>query len=259
VVIFYTTVEGLEPRLMCYPYIVCNPWSYSECLQYLSMCRDVVKSIIFDTGVEKLFKRMNLRDYPEWYIKQYVSMVKRIAVQYGRSIEVVYTIPDIPVDYPNRESLYPWNVQRTVEYIELFRDRYIDYLKPALAMPVVQGRKDDIRSVLDTYFRYEHLYNEFPLIGLGPTCSTKNWLLLGRLIVSFDRNVMRPFHSFGAHLKAIEWVLKWKPRNFRSFDSSAYHWIKDENGVHRVKTRKESVESLKRYIERLRGIGVVVD
>jgi len=258
-VIFYTSVEGIEPAVFCYPYIVVNPWCFYEAVRYIEICRDRVKSILVDTGVDKLFKQLNVRDYPEWYIARYVQMVRTMVARYGNRIEIIYTIPDIPVDYEGRENLYPWNVQRTVEYIEMFRSRYIDYLRPAKPMPVVQGKKDDIMSVLDTYRRYEHLYNEFEIIGLGPTCHTKKWSALSQMILIFDRNVSRPFHSFGAHLKAIERVLKWRLRYFRSFDSSAYFWINEGGRWRKTNGRKERTPALIQYIERLRKLGIEVE
>ena len=257
-VIFYTGIEGLEPTLVCYPYIVINPWSFSEGMRYIQICRDKVKSILIDTGVDKLFNYLKLRDYPDWYITQYVQMVRRVAVTYGKHYEVYYVIPDIPCDYPGRKHLYPWNVQRTIEYIELFRSKYIDYLKPAKPIAVVQGRRDDIKSVIDTYHRYEHIYNEFEVIGLGPVCTTKKWSMLANLIVAFDRNVSRPFHCFGAHIKAIEKAVKWRPRRWRSFDSSAYKYVNRE-GYRYAKSRKEIAESFLRYVEKLKSLGIEVE
>jgi len=256
-VIFYTSIEGLEPTLVCYPYIVINPWSFYEGLRYIQICRDKIKSILIDTGVDKLFNYMKLKDYPDWYVRQYVQMIRRIAVMYGKRYEIYYVIPDIPCDYPGREHLYPWNVQRTVEYIEMFRSRYIDALKPARPIAVVQGRRDDIKSVIDAYHRYEHIYNEFEILDLGPVCTTKKWSILADMIIAFDRNVSRPFHSFGAHIKAVEKALKWRPKNWRSFDSSAYKYVNKD--THRLaKTRKEIATSFLGYIQRLKQLGIVV-
>lgn len=260
-VLFYTSIEGIDPKMLCYPYIVVNPWSAEEGIAYVETCIRrgyPPRRILIDTGVEKLFAKLRLVDYPEWWIARYVNTVHRFVSRYGRSAEVIYTIPDIPVDYPGRESLWPWNAERTVQYIELFRDRYIDALKPGIPMPVVQGRRDDIKSVVDVYTRHEHLYNEFEVVALGPTCTTRRWRLLARLILTFDRVVSRPFHSFGAHIKAIEKVLKWNPRRFRSFDSSAYYWVESGDGNRRVRGRKERTSMLLEYIDRLRRIGVEV-
>jgi len=253
-VIFYTSIEGLEPTLICYPYIVINPWSFSEGLRYVQICKDKVKSVLVDT----VFNYMKLRDYPEWYIQEYVRIVRKLAVMYSNRYEIYYVIPDIPCDYPGREHLYPWNVTRTIEYIEMFRARYIDQLRPAKAIAVVQGRRDDIRSVIDTYRKYEHIYNEFEIIALGPICTTKKWSLLARLILAFDRNVSKPFHAFGIHIKALEYVMKWRLNNFRSFDSSAYKYVNSDD--HRLaKSRREIYESFLRFIDKLRRLGVVVE
>ena len=92
-VIFYTSIEGLEPTLVCYPYIVINPFSFDEGLRYISICRKHIKSILIDTGVEKLFKYQNLKDYPKWFVNDYVNMIRHLTLRYGSKYEIIYTIP----------------------------------------------------------------------------------------------------------------------------------------------------------------------
>jgi len=249
---FFSSVLGLKK--LCFSYAVVNPYgsNYYESLAWLRRCRGVAREVIVDTAVHKLFAELNLVDYPAWYLHRYLRFVRDVAHMVGRRATVWYVIPDIPVDYPGRESLYPYNVERTAQYIEMFLDRYVDALRPARPIAVVQGRKDDIRSVLDTYAKYEHLYSQFEVVGLGPVCQTRRWRLLAKLIVAFDRAVARPFHSFGVHISAVEKALGWGPRAWRSFDTTAYHW----SGKRRVANPREREEAFVRYIEKLRGIGV---
>jgi len=238
---------------VCVSRVVINPHNRAEDLRYLAKCRECIEEVLIDTGVHKLFHKLNVRDYPPWYITQYVSFVKEVVLRFS-NVRIYYVIPDIPVDYDGRESLYPWNVERTVEYITLFRDRYIDSLKPAVPIAVVQGKKDDVGSVINAYFKYEYLYSEFEMVGIGPTCTSKNWRKLALLLLSCERHIPRPFHSFGAHLAAVKKVLEWSPRRFRSFDTSAFHWV----GTSRSRNRREREESLLNYLSKLREVGVEV-
>jgi len=251
---FFSSVLGLKK--LCFSYAVVNPYgpNYYESLVWLRRCRDVVREVIVDTAVHKLFADLNLVDYPQWYLHRYLRFIKDVASLVGRRATVWYVVPDIPVDYPGRESLYPYNVERTAQYIELFLERYVDVLRPARPIAVVQGRKDDVRSVIDTYRRYEHLYRQFELVGIGPTCTTRNYTMLYKLLLAVERSVARPYHAFGIHLKALELLLKWKPRNFYSFDSTSYHWF----GKRRVSSPREREEAFLRYVQKLRMMGVEV-
>ena len=245
----YVSIGGI---VICYPYITVNPMIEREALNYIKKCRHDIISILVDTGVDTLFKRYNLVDYPEWYIPKYIEFIKAVTARASNDTEVLYTIPDVPVDYDGREKLYPWNVERTLEYIELFKAKYINLLRPAKPVPVVQGAKDDIDSIIRTYKENKSLFDEFEIIGLGPTCHTRNWRKLGKMILAFDRVVNRPFHSFGAHIKAIIWVLQWNPKHFRSFDTSAFYRTNNKM----VNGRIERTESLVRYIQKIMENGV---
>ncbi|RLG82834.1 MAG: hypothetical protein DRO39_09125 [Thermoprotei archaeon] len=249
---FFTSVLGF--KAVCFDYAVVNPYgsNYSECVSWLRRCRRHVREVLVDTAVHKLFHDHNLTDYPQWYIHHYVRFIRHVLEVVGSSAKVYYAIPDIPVDYEGREFLYPYNVERTVHYIQLFLEKYVDALKPAVPVAVVQGRRDDVRSVIDTYIRYEDIYSQFELIGVGPTCHSRNYRKLAQMLLAVERTVSRRYHAFGIHYNTLKLFMSWRPEKFYSFDSTAYYWI----GRRRIRNPKERLESLSKYLHKLKEIGV---
>jgi len=221
VIKFFTCFEKINMQLK---YVTVNPFSFKRFLLWINKYPKV-KEILLDTGVETLFSPefKGLPDYPSWYLHDYLRVIsyfdKVIAKKYDAKIFVI--IPDIPTDYPGRGNLYPWNVKRTIEYIQYFIDKVIHRFNNVEFIPVVQGSKDSITSVVNTYKKYHDLYKKFNLVALGPTCSTRAFKKLAKLILVFDKITQHEFHVFGPGIKTIKLVYD-KVGNMRSFDSTSY-------------------------------------
>ncbi|RLG79449.1 MAG: hypothetical protein DRO40_12885 [Thermoprotei archaeon] len=216
---FFTSFDRIEMQLK---YVTLNPFSFRRFLSWIYRYPDV-KEILLDTGVDTLFNHRGLKDYPSWYLSEYLKCVYYLDRIIARkfNVEVFAVIPDIPADYPGRKHLYPWNVKRTIEYIQYFLEKVVHRYQNITFIPVVQGAKDSISSVVNTYERYFDLYKKFQLVAVGPTCITRKYKKLAKLILTFDRVTNHEYHVFGPGLATIR-IVHDKVKNMRSFDSTAY-------------------------------------
>jgi len=172
VIKFFTSFDRIDMQLK---YVTLNPFSFRRFLSWVYRYPGV-KEILLDTGVDTLFNPefKGLMDYPSWYLSDYLKVVsyldRIIARKFNAKIFAV--IPDIPADYPGRGHLYPWNVKRTIEYIQYFVEKIVHRFQNITFIPVVQGAKDSITSVVNTYRKYYDLYKRFQIVAVGPTCTT---------------------------------------------------------------------------------------
>jgi len=249
VIRFFTSCHGLS---IAYPYVIVQALLKDEGIRYVERFRP--RAVWIEPNVHKFFAEYNLPDYPSWFINEYAQTVKVLSKVFERLgvEEVFYTIPDVPCDYPGRESLYPFNVERTLHYIKLFKQKYVNDI-PATPVAVVQGKKDVISTVINAYLKNKDLYDEFELIAVGPTCATRNAVKLAKLVLSFDRVTARPYHVFGPSLAAIKRVVG-KVKMMYSFDNSSYYF---HNG-RKIKNRCERAQALKAYLQKLESLGVEV-
>jgi len=239
---FFTNIVCIDYPLK---YIVTNPFQKSWLYLYLRMHGNSVKEVLIDTGVETLFMRHNLPDYPEHFIRDYIRFIELLNDWLAKKYKVYVVIPDIPVDYPGRDSLYPYNVHRTIEYIKYFLDNVVPKYDKITFIAPIQGKKDNIPSVLKTYTDYYELYKEFEMVALAPTCTTRKWKLLAEMILRFDHITKHKYHIFGAHIKTIQFIAD-KVKNMYSFDSSSYFWL---NG--RKTSGYQRTEVLKQFLKKL--------
>ncbi len=238
-----------------WPFINTNPFDESHFTWYLRCCGDSTRAILIDTGVHTLFRDPRVRDYPPGFLARYNSFIQRVArlaERYASEAVLYYVVPDIPVDYPGRGYLYPWNVERTVEYARV-------YLKLSRGLPgepiaVVQGRPDDPASTVRAYREYYDVYGEYSYVALGPTCTSRNVKGLARQLAAFDAVVHTRWHAFGVHTKALAYMASRGIPLCRlaSVDSSSYWFdIAYRNG--RGKSKDDMAEILVRRMRRIQG------
>ena len=245
-ILFFTTFDAIEAY---HPNIVVNPHILRALPAYVRRHGEPER-VLVDTGVHKLFHDLNLVDYPPGYLFEYHKAIVRVSRLLG-SAEIYWVVPDIPCDYPGRENLYPYNVKKTLEYVQRYL-RIRDNL-PGTPIAVVQGRRDDVGSVISTYRDNTHLYGEYAYLAIGPVCHTKRWALLARLILSFDHIAHAPFHCFGIHLRALE-IVAHSTKKFRSFDSTAYCWLNTTSERRLIRSddeRRRSFIAYREHVERI--------
>ncbi len=246
---FFTSFDRINIPLK---YIVVNPTTFQRFNTWYREYGYNLKEILLDTGVDTLFKQLNLKDYPQWWINNYINIIGSLnsfAKRHG--VKVYAVIPDVPVDYKGREHLYPWNVSRTIQYIQYFMNKVIPRYKNIVFVPVVQGAKDSVLSIITTYKKYYDIYKKFEIVALGPTCSTRKYKKLANMILKFDQIAQHEYHAFGPSLKTIK-LVHGKARNMHSFDSTGYFW----NGNKRVHGGEERTRSLLEYCKKLKTMGI---
>ena len=251
---FFTNPTGLRVRLK---YIVVNPVTEGLHIRYIVGNRDWIREILIDTGVDYLFNMIGYRDYPRWWINKYIMFIRRIEqLVQGTDIKLFATIPDIPADYRGREKLYPWNVHRTIEYIQYFMHNIIPLFNNIEWIAPIQGRRDDILSVVRTYTENIDLYKNFRYVAIAPTCTTRKYRLLSELILRMDNviryyNIDQKYHVFGPSLKTIR-IVYGKAVNMYSFDSTAYYFFNDK----KTSSPQERTLALLHYCRKLKEIGI---
>jgi len=242
---FFTTFDRIEIQLK---YVTLNPFSFKRFISYFLRFPDI-EEVLLDTGVETLFhpEFRGLIDYPASYISDYLKVLSYLNTVVAKRATVFAVIPDIPCDYPGRGHLYPYNVKRTIEHIQYFLDKYVNKFRNVTFIPVVQGAKDSISSVINTYKQYYELYRKFEIVAVGPTCTTMKYKKLAKLIITFDIVAEHEYHVFGPSLRTIQ-LIHDKVKNMRSFDSSAYiksyvkYKYRGHNGI---------TEALREYMKKL--------
>jgi len=215
-------VSALVPKVMCYEYILFTYHTLDRGIWFLRECRDVIKEVIIDTGVFKFFEKLGLKDYPVWFLSRYVRALLKVRNLFSHEFHIYYVIPDIPVDYEGRASLYPWNVKRTIEYIKYFLRWYVNELKPLEPIAPVQGGPKPDATPAKVFRKHYEIYSKFYYLALAPTCSTKLLHRLADMIETFDKEVDRPYHAFGVHVRVFDILKLRKIIWFRSFDTSSY-------------------------------------
>jgi len=216
---FFTSFDRIDYPLR---YVTVNPFTFQRFPKWFNYYGYQVKEILLDTGVDTLFHIYNLKDYPKHHINNYINIISyfnKLAKKHD--IKVIVTIPDIPSDYPSREHLYPYNVIRTIEYIEYFKEKVIPRYDNVIFMPVVQGKKDSWLSLVTTYKKYYNIYKDFEIVAVGIVCVSTKYKKLANIILEFDQITDHNYHVFGPSIKAIRLVYD-KVKSMYSFDSSAF-------------------------------------
>ncbi len=253
---FFTNPTGL---LLGLKYIVINPVTENLHLRYIRKNKNFIREILIDTGVDYLFNIYNLKDYPHWWINKYLLLIRRVVnIVKNNNIKIFTVIPDIPTDYPTRTSLYPWSIKKTTEYIEYFLEKIIPNTNETIWIAPVQGKKDDIHSILKTYMDNYELYKHFEYVAIAPTCTTKRYRLLAELIIRFDimirtHNPRQKYHVFGPGIRTISMIVN-KVKNMYSFDSTAYYYYNSKKAV----AGHERTKALLQYCIKLHKLGIDV-
>lgn len=239
-----------------WPYVNTNPFDLAHFRWWLSRHGWQVKAVLVDTGVHTLFRDPSVADYPPWFLPRYLAAIREVHSllrRYAPQAELYYVVPDIPVDYPGRGHLYPWNVERTVEYARLFLRLRREL--PGEPIAVVQGRQDDPWSTVEAYRRHRDVYMEYGYLALGPTCTTRKASTLARQVALFDSAVHTRFHAFGVHSSTLAYMARHglQACKLASIDTSSYYW-----DLHyrfgRGKTREDKARILRWRMERVQGL-----
>lgn len=241
---FFPSLHGLN---LCLSRVCGNLNSWNELFDYVRRCRP--EEVFVDSGVHKLFHKLGLKDYPKHYILYYYNKVRFLS-KYFKDMRFYAVIPDVPADYSNNPI--EDNVAKTVRNIEEYlKNQCLHDLENVTVLAVVQGRRDSVESVVDTYLRYGDLYSRFAVLGLGPTCTTRSVNKLSELIMTFDNVVNKPYHVFGPNLSALRKVIG-SVKRMHSFDSSAFYRKSGKLCIARV----DRDECLLAYMDKLVGLGI---
>jgi hypothetical protein len=170
------------------------------------------KHVIVDSGVNRYFKYMRLKEYPEWYLKVYPKVAVRLTKEYGNAVWI--TIPDYPDDY--EQNRMPNNTERTLANIVRFISEYPD----VNWLPVVQARWMNVPAFRDALMKYTEVLREYPRVAIGTLC-TRGTLDYAVATTALTRKYFPNawIHVFGPNIK---WLRRIK-YYVNSIDSVAYH------------------------------------
>lgn len=247
--LLFVSVARLSSPNYYWPNVVVNPLILNDLKRWLGK-GNRPERVLVDTGVHTLFHKYGLEKYPEWFDARYAWFIRVVHRLAGDVEEFAWVIPDVPADYETTAHLYPKNVQVTLENIKRYLKLYVGKL-PGEPLAVVQGKKDDADSVVNTYLSNLDVYGEFERIAVGPTCATKQYRDLARMILRFDKVAKHDFHVFGMHLKAFSLVAG-RTQRFYSFDSSAMFYLPE--GGKKVETIEERRRALDYWLQRYKEI-----
>ena len=167
------------------------------------------RHLIVDSGVDKFFRHMRLKDYPEGYLEKYPYIAENLTKRFGERVWI--TLPDYPADYP--ENPIEDNMEKTIKNIETMIDRRVNWIV------VIQARWGDLSEFERACRIYRDLIGEYPRIAIGTLC-TKGKL---EYAVGCCRLARRYFptswiHVFGPNIRWLRHI----SRYVNSFDSVAY-------------------------------------
>lgn len=207
---------------------------------------DKFDHLIIDSGVNRFFKSMGLKDYPQGYIDRYLAMARYLHRRYSDKVWVV--IPDYPDDYENNRIEN--NFEKTLENIVLF----IDKEKDVEWIPVIQARwgsKEDFRRAVRELRR---VIGSYPRVAVGTLCTRarKDYAVFCcRLARSYFPNSW--IHVFGPSLRFLSDISLY----IDSIDTTAYYkapWSIRNTGV-KGNRHVYAYTWVKKAGSRIRGVG----
>jgi len=168
--------------------------------------------LLVDSGVNRFFRRMKLKEYPKGYLEWYAERAAWLYRTFGDRVWVV--LPDYPSDYA--ENPIPDNLEKTLRNVE----RLID-VKAAWVV-VVQARYLDREDYLRALRLYSDMLPDYPRVAIGTLCTRAP-----RWYASFVARATRRFfpkswiHVFGPSLRILPDISPYVD----SIDSVAYYVI----------------------------------
>ncbi len=239
-----------------WPFVNTNPFDLQHFRRWVEEHGGSLRAVLVDTGVHTLFRDPRRRDYPPGFLSRYIQAIHeaaRVLERHASTAELYYVVPDIPVDYPGREHLYPWNVRRTVEYAREFLRLRRGI--PGEPVAVVQGRPGDPWGTVKAYLDNVDVYGEYGYLALGPTCTSRNVRALAAQIAAFDSVIHTRFHAFGVHSSVLSYMARHgiPACRLHSIDTSSYYW-----DIHyrfgRGKTPQDKARILRWRMERVQRL-----
>jgi len=148
-----------------YPYIITNIFDETSFRHIAG-----AKSVIIDSGVNSVFKRLKLKEYPGGYVR-WIHKTATWWYKIKTTIPNTYaTIPDYPADYI--ENIVEDNIERTIRNIEYAVKHYphVRWIIP------IQGRHNDIPSMTKMleYVEDAGILDTYNYIAIANACTSKN-------------------------------------------------------------------------------------
>ncbi len=239
---------------MHYPYIIVNVFDETS-FRYVDP--KSVRSVIIDSGVQTVFHRYGLKEYPGGYQAWIVKMVKWwrfVKMLVGEAYAVV---PDYPSDYKNNPI--DDNIERTIRNIEYATTRYpnVKWIIP------IQGKKDDVVSIVKTFNQVVNMgiLDKYDYIAIAPTCTTHNVKFLRDVAVLIWRRIKQieksghyiRIHMFGTNMKSWKHIAPY----IDSTDTIVTnYWCLTLIGK-MCTTRKEKEKAWQAFLQRVSEVSVI--
>lgn len=224
---FYTLPVDVD-----YPYILVNIFNYKKLKQFN------FKHAILDSGVNRIFYKWRMREYPKHILKGIVYTAKQLSQIYDGRIWV--TIPDYPDDY--YPSLIDGNVEKTLRNIEEFI--CIDGVE---WLPVIQSRNLDVLSFHESCGKAREILKGYPRIAIGTVCKTRRLDFITYCCITARKYFPNSWiHAFGLTLNALPRVKD----VIDSWDSLAWTYPR-RSGEASCRNKRERIEYFNNYIKRI--------
>jgi len=213
------------------------PWLFTTMTRYKVLFKRRFEHAIIDSGVEQFFNHGRLKDYPEWYLREYKRRARYLSQIFGDRVWVV--VPDYPDDYRPGQTYESGldNVDKTVARIEEFTA--IDGVE---WLPVIQSRYEDTFSFIESCHRVRELLGRYPRLAIGTVCKARKlkWIVWCCLYArqTFPGSWL---HAFGLTLSALP---RLKGR-LDSFDSMvwSYHQLRPYDLEHKSWRTRAVIDS----------------
>jgi len=194
-----------------HPYKICTMMTVDNAL------RTQFEHLIVDSGVNRFFKKLGLKDYPKYYLERYRYVAEWLYRKYGDRVWV--TIPDYPSDY--RENPIENNTEKTIRNIEKFIDAKANWII------VIQAKYLDYEDYRRALKLYSDLFPDYPRIAIGTLCTRAP-----RDYAVFCARMTREYfpkswiHVFGPSLTVLRYIAPY----VNSIDTAGYysipHWLR---------------------------------
>ena len=190
--------------------------------------------LIVDSGVNRFFKRLRLKEYPRWYLEAYGWHAERLYRLYGDRVWVV--APDYPDDYEGNRM--PRNTERTLRNVEWFLSSF-----EANWLVVVQARYLDLAAYREALRTYRRLVGDYPRIGIGTLCTRAPREYARRVAMATRRFFPESWiHVFGPSLRILKAITPYVD----SIDTTAYYRVpRNLRGRGPVSRQQAAMEWLK--------------
>jgi len=173
------------------------------------------KIVILDSGVNYIFGKLKLKDYPKWYLENYTKIAEYVSriIKQKTNAEVWVTCPDYPDD--EHPGLVENNVEKTIEnWIKIAKNYQPKNFKWLI---VIQSRYKDLESFKYCLEKAKEIWDGYDLFGIGTVCKIKDVKLIEKFVKlarkELGKNVW--LHAFGPTMKSIRYIVKY----IDSFDS----------------------------------------